>query len=108
MVFTSWNLCWMHKPQKHTLELELPVEGRLGAARGQLGTQPALWADTIGQSCLQLGGKAPVPTVVHLGSLSPAGVPEGVLPAHAVYQAPTWWRFNSRDGAGCRTPLAFQ
>lgn len=34
MVFTSWNLCWMHKPQKCTLELELPVERRPGAAHG--------------------------------------------------------------------------
>lgn len=81
----------MHKPQECTLEVGLPVE-RTGAdavlvaiGRGQRRTQPALWACTIGQSCVQLGEEAPAPTAVPSGSLSPAGTSEGVRPAQAIF-----------------------
>lgn len=62
----------MHKPQKCTLELELPVE-RTGAVHGvgavllvaggsgQQRTQPALWVCTLGSAAFNCMGRRPPP-----------------------------------------------
>lgn len=89
----------MHKPQKCTLELKLPMERRTGAVhstdamlvagcRDQPRTEPGPLGSTLGQFCIQLGGEAPAPTAVHSGSLRTAGMPEGVLPAPAFSPEP--------------------
>lgn len=71
-MFTSWNLCGMHKSQKCTLELKLPMERRTGAVhsintvllagcRDQLTTEPGPLGSTLGQFCIQLRGRRPPP-----------------------------------------------
>lgn len=81
----------MHKLQECTLELGLPVEMTgadavlVAIGRGPRRTQPALWACTIGQPCVQLGEVAPAPTAAPSGSLGPAGTSEVVRPAQAIF-----------------------
>lgn len=89
----------MHKPQKCTLELKLPMERRMGAVHSadavvvagcgdQPRTEPGPLGSTLGQFCTQRRGEAPAPAVIHSGSLSTAGMPKGMLPAPALFPQP--------------------
>lgn len=82
-MFASWGICWMHKPQKRTLELELPMERQLvlvlcwGPARDSAG----LWADVLAVPHSAVwGGACPL---CFAWVARPSGTPKDVLPAHA-------------------------